>query len=584
MLTELSIRNLAVIESVRLDFHHGFHVLTGETGAGKSIIIDALSLIVGARGSAELVRYGKDKAEVEAMFDVPAWHPVWDTLVRLGIEAAKEEHLIIRRDITAGGKSSCRINGQLVNLTMLKEVGEWLVNIHGQHEHQSLIKAEQHIHWLDIFGGKPIQEAKSAYETAYDAYVRIRKQLKELKDSEKQTLQMQDLYKFQIEEISQAKLKIGEDESLAEEKRKLANAEKMYQNSSDSYDALYGTGRGLDCVRKAMQRLQDIASYDTAVLNPLLEQVQSAFYQLEDAAYQLRDYRDSIEFNSERIDEIEQRLDLIASFRRKYGDSVPDILAYLAKIESEWNALEHKEETIHGLERELQQTEKQLSQLALSLSTLRKAAAERLAAEIERELRDLQMERTKFGVRMERIPDGNGIEIEGSYVRITRQGCDSIEFMISANPGEPLRSLAKIASGGEMSRIMLAMKSIFAKVDRIPVLIFDEVDTGVSGRAAQAIAEKLALLSSECQVFSITHLPQVACMADAHYLIRKEVEGERTYTKVQDLSAEQRAQELARMLGGVEITETTLHHAEEMLRLADDQKAAHRNNKEPHKA
>lgn len=584
MLTELSIRNLAVIESVRLDFRRGFHVLTGETGAGKSIIIDALSLIAGARGSAELVRYGTEKAEVEAMFEVAAGHPVWDALSRIGIEAADDEPLIIRRDITASGKSTCRINGQLVNLTMLREVGEWLINIHGQHEHQSLLKAEQHIHWLDLFGGKPIHEAKIQYEQAYDEYVSLRKQLKEWKEEEKQALQMQDLYKFQIEEITKAKLKIGEDESLAEEKRKLANAEKMHQNISEAYEALYGSGRGLDAVRKAMQRLQDIVSYDSTSLNPLLEQVQSAFYQLEDAAYQLRDYRDTIEFNPARIDQIEQRLDLIASFRRKYGDTVADILAYLAKIESEWNALEHKEEMIREMERELAGCAARLSKLAAALSALRKAAAERLAAEIERELGELQMDRTKFAVRIDRVEEADGIDVEGTAVKLTRQGCDTIEFMISPNPGEPLRSLGKVASGGELSRIMLAMKSIFAQVDRIPVLVFDEVDTGVSGRAAQAIAEKMARLSADCQVFSITHLPQVACMADVHYLIRKEVEGERTFTRVQDLSRQERAEELARMLGGVEITETTLHHAVEMLALAEAQKAADRKESELRKA
>lgn len=573
MLVELTIRNLAVIESVRLGFHKGFHVLTGETGAGKSIIIDALSLIAGGRGSSELVRYGQDKAEIEALFDVPENHPVWEVLKRIGLEAAPEEQLVIRREINAQGKSISRINGQLVNLGMLREAGEWLVNIHGQHEHQSLLKAEAHIDWLDLFGGKAIADAKAAYLQSYETYTKLRKQLQELKEAGKQTLQMQDLYRFQVEEISEAKLKPGEDESLLEEKRKLGNAEKLFQNVNASYEALYGNGKGLDSIRKAVQKLQDIATYDKSVLQPMSEQVQSAFYQLEDAAYQLRDYRDQIEFNPARLDQIEDRLNLISSFRRKYGESVEDILAYLHQIQQELSILDHKEEKLEELEALIKEKRAACLALARQLSDLRRKAGLELAENIEFELKELHMERTKFHVSIVKTEDTSA---DGSSVRLTRQGMDQVEFLIAPNPGEPLRGLGKIASGGELSRIMLAMKSIFAKVDQIPVLVFDEVDTGVSGRAAQAIAERMARLSSDCQVFSITHLPQVACMADAHYYISKAVEEGRTFTKVRDLPLEERTEELARMLGGVEITETTLHHAKEMLSLAIAQKNAYR--------
>jgi DNA repair protein RecN (Recombination protein N) len=296
-------------------------------------------------------------------------------------------------------------------------------------------------------------------------------------------------------------------------------------------------------------------------LKPLLEQVQSAFYQLEDAAFQLRDYRDQIEFNPKRIDQIEQRLHLIASFRRKYGINVMEILQYLHKIQSELQLIENKDELLQQIQSEANAELKIATGFALVLSQQRQQSAAVLSAEIERELRDLQMERTRFSVRIERTED-----------KLTRNGCDQVEFLISANPGEPLRPMNKIASGGELSRIMLAMKSIFAKVDQIPVLVFDEVDTGVSGRAAQAIAEKLSLLSNECQVFSITHLPQVACMADAHYLIQKVVEGDRTFTQVEDLNIQGRINELSRMLGGVEVTDTTLEHAQEMLRMANQKK------------
>jgi DNA repair protein RecN (Recombination protein N) len=562
MLSHLSIRNLAVIESVQLSFRNGFQVLTGETGAGKSIVIDALTLIAGGRGSSEWVRYGCDKAEIEAMFEIARDHPVWAVLELIGITASSEESLVIRRDLTLQGKSTSRINGQLVNLTMLRQVGEWLVNIHGQHEHQSLLKADEHMGWLDAFGGEAIQTMKLQYQVSYDRYISLNKQLAELEETSKQALQMRDLYLFQVEEIKEADLKTNEDELLEEEKRKLSYAEKLFQNSSDAYDAIHSNKSGLDAINKSIQRLQEIAALDPSQLKPLLEQVQSAFYQLEDAAFQLRDYRDQIEFNPKRIDQIEQRLHLIASFRRKYGVNVTEILQYLHKIQSELELIENKDELLQQIQADANDEFKAASSLAILLSKQRQLSATALSEAIERELRDLQMERTRFSVRIERLEN-----------KLSRSGCDQVEFLISANPGEPLRSMSKIASGGELSRIMLAMKSIFAKVDRIPVLIFDEVDTGVSGRAAQAIAEKLSVLSNDCQVFSITHLPQVACMADAHYLIQKVVEGDRTFTHVEDLNAQGQVNELARMLGGVEITGTTLEHAGEMLRMANQKKS-----------
>lgn len=560
MLLEMTIRNLAVIEEVHLYCKKGFHVLTGETGAGKSIIIDALSLVAGGRSSTDLVRYGHDKASIEASFQVSEQHPVREILRGMGIEAAPEEHLIIRRDITVSGKSTSRINGQLVNLSMLKEVGEYLVNIHGQHEHQSLFKIEEHIRWLDTFGEQQIGPVKQAYQSIYDEYTNIRKQLQELQETSQQSLQMADLYRFQVEEISAAKLKPGEDEALLEERKKLSNAEKLYQNAAEAYDLLYG-GKGLDAISRAVQKLQDIAALDKASLEALVEQAQSAFYQLEDAAYQIRDYRDHIEFNPSRLDYIEQRLDTVSSLRRKYGDKITDILAYLHKIEQELDKIENKDEMLQQLQKQESAVKEKLQQAARLVSEKRELVASKLADEIVAELRDLQMERTQFKVH-----------IDSASERFTREGVDQVEFLISANPGEPMRSLSKIASGGEISRVMLALKSIFARVDQIPVLVFDEVDTGVSGRAAQAIAEKLSMLSRECQVFSITHLPQVACMSDVHFFIHKQTDGDRTFTRIDDLPIDGRIHELARMLGGVEVTDKTLQHAQEMLSLAEEKK------------
>ncbi|MFC3745719.1 DNA repair protein RecN [Paenibacillus sp. GCM10012306] len=573
MLETLSIRNLAVVEAVDVHFFPGFHVLTGETGAGKSIIIDALGLIAGGRGSADSIRYGCEKAEMEALFSLPDSHPVWETLERLGIQAQKEEHLIIRREITLQGKSTSRVNGQMVNLSMLREIGEQLVNIHGQHEHQNLLKAERHLGLLDTYGEPIIGPLKAVYQERYTAFAKVERELRELQESSQKAYQMLDLYRFQLEEISSAALKPGEDELLSEERVKLSHSEKMMDSVSGAYELLYDR-QGLESIGKVISRLEDAVRYDEKGLKSILEQLQSSYYQLEDAAFQLRDYREDIEFNPQRLEDIENRLDLITGLRRKYGDSVEQILAYYEQIHRETDLLENKDEYLEKLTVKRDKLLAVLMEAAGELTEARRICADDLATQVESELKDLQMERTSLKVSLETLEDPRGIEYQGQRIRLTRQGIDSAEFMISPNPGEPLRPLGKIASGGELSRIMLAMKSIFARTDAIPVLIFDEVDTGVSGRAAQSIADKLFKLSSSCQVFSITHLPQVACMADHQYLIRKKVEDERTMTEVEALSEDGRVKELARMLGGVEITEKTLHHAQEMLNLAGASKAA----------
>ncbi|WP_025717115.1 DNA repair protein RecN [Paenibacillus sp. 1-18] len=572
MLVTLSIRNLAVVEAVDVHFFKGFHVLSGETGAGKSIIIDALGLIAGGRGSADLVRYGCDKAEMEALFELPAKHPVWNTLEQQGIKANSEEHLLIRRELTVQGKSSSRINGQMVNLTMLREVGEQLVNIHGQHEHQSLLRADRHLALLDTFGDSVIGPVKAIYRERYNAFVKAEKEVRELQSSSQKAYQLLDMYRFQLEEIAAAELKLGEDELLAEERVKLSHSEKMMDGISGAYELLNGRG-GLDVINDVLSRLNDVQNYDSKSLQPIAEQIQSAFYQLEDAAFQLRSYREDIEFNPGKLHDVEQRLNQITGLQRKYGDSIEQILEYYSRIEQETDLLENKDERLEQLIAKRDQLLADLLEIAEELTEAREICAEELAEQVEQELKDLQMERTSLKVRIDPIEDPRGYEYKGLRVRPTKQGIDNAEFLISPNPGEPLRPLGKIASGGELSRIMLAMKSIFARHDQIPVLIFDEVDTGVSGRAAQSIAEKLYRLSSVCQVFSITHLPQVACMADHQYLIEKNVHDGRTMTQIEGLTEEGRVKELARMLGGVEITEKTLHHAQEMLNLAEGKKA-----------
>jgi len=558
MLAEISIRNLAIIEELRVTFARGFHVLTGETGAGKSIIIDALGLIAGGRGSSGLVRSGCEKAEIEALFDCKPEHPVWALLAELGIRHDASEYLLIRREITSSGKSAARVNGQLVNLSMLKDIGDLLVNIHGQHEHQSLLRVEKHLELLDAYGGEPVAAAKSAYAEAYARYRRAEEELKALSEGAQNALQMNDLYRFQADEIAAAALTEGEDDALEAERRKLANAEKLMDAVVRAYDALFGTGKALDLVSEASSRLEAISAYDPEKLKPLLEQVESAYYQLEDAAMQLRGYRDSMDFEPHRLDEVEDRLSRISALKRKYGATISDILKHYAFITGELAKTDNLDERLKRLEEELSLLRSRLEAEADRLTAARREAAARLSGEVEAQLRDLQMEKTRFAVWFE----------EGQERRFSPSGADRIEFRISANPGEPLQPLAKIASGGELSRIMLAIKTIFAALDDIPVLVFDEVDTGVSGRAAQAIAEKLANLSRHSQVFSVTHLPQVASMADAHYVIFKEIEGGRTYTRIHAVDGERRVEELARMLGGARVTETTLKHAREMIEMA----------------
>jgi DNA repair protein RecN (Recombination protein N) len=555
MLAQISIRNLAVIEQANIEFGSGLQVLTGETGAGKSIVIDAFGLVAGARGSAELVRHGAAKAEIEAMFELPDDHQVWRVLDELGIPADPSEPLLIRRELGAEGKSAIRVNGRMVTLAMLREIGDLLVNLNSQHEHQSLLKTDRHLEWLDQYAQSEIGPLKRQYQNTYAAYASARRELADLQQSVRQTLQMADLYRFQAEEIGSAKLVPGEDEALEQEKLRLSGGEKLMEAVSAVYEALNGGGQALEKIAGAVSRLSSVSRHDPARLEALVEQIQSAYYQLEDAAHELRAYRDGLEFDPARLDQVESRLAQIQSLKRKYGATIADILALHEKIRSDLETLETQDERIDELEKRVAALREALAEEAGALGKARRKAADRLAADIERHLKDLHMERTRFVVKFEQVECG-------------KDGADKVEFLISANPGEPPRPLAKIASGGELSRIMLALKSIFAAIDRIPVLVFDEVDTGVSGQAAQAISRKLADLAATCQVFSVTHLPQVASMADAHYLIYKEVAGDRTFTKVEALKDDARVHELARMLGGVEITETTIRHAREMIELA----------------
>ncbi|WP_026572572.1 DNA repair protein RecN [Bacillus sp. UNC438CL73TsuS30] len=556
MLSELSIKNFAIIEASSISFEKGLTVLTGETGAGKSIIIDAIHLLVGGRGSAEFVRHGEEKAEIEGLFQLDHdGHPCYLKAMEFGIDI-EEGMVVLRRDISRSGKSVCRINGKLVTISTLREIGSTLIDIHGQHEHQELMDETKHLSLLDQFGSEEIISSLREYQEVFHRYEHTLHKLKALSENEQQAAHRLDLIQFQLNEIQNANLKLNEDDELFEEKRKLGNFERVFEAIQSSYSALSGEQKGLDWISMVMGHLEDAAGLDTEYKD-LFEAVSNSFYQLEDAAHALRNEMDELEYDPQRLNEIEDRLNEINQLKRKYGKTIQEILEYAAKIEEEIETLQNKETHINKLEKELASIQKDLVLEAKQLTELRKKYAEKLTKLIHKELKDLYMAKTIFEIRFEK-----------DIKHFAKNGVDHIEFYLSTNPGEPLKPLSKIASGGELSRIMLALKSIFSKHQGVTSIIFDEVDTGVSGRIAQAIAEKIYKVAHSSQVLCISHLPQVAAMADTHLFISKVTKGGRTKTSVTPLKAEEKIKEIGRMISGVEITDLTKKHAEELLLMA----------------
>lgn len=563
MLLELTIRNFAVIKEITIPFQRGLTILTGETGAGKSILIDALGLLLGGRGSGDYIRHGCKKAEIEGLFEFEPNSPAAKILRENGIEF-DEQLVIVRRELTGNGKSLCRVNGRLIPQSIMKELGPWFITVHGQHEHQSLMQEDKHIQWLDSFGDEQIQPTLQEYGNLYHKYQQIRSELEYISTNEREMVQRMDMIRFQLKEIVEADLEPGEDEKMMAERKRLSGGEKMVKGLEDAYRSLSGEQKGVDWVGNALENLEPLLAFDET-LKEVHRSLEEAFYQIEEVARTLRQYRENVEFDPEKLILIESRLDEINRLKRKYGKSVDEILEYAAAIEDELESMENRESRMEELQKKARETALDLGIEARELSEIRKRVALQLAFLIERELKDLHMSRTQFEIAITRMEDPRGIDINGEKIRIHPKGIDQVEFMISPNPGEPLRPLARIASGGELSRIMLAMKTILAHAENIDTLIFDEVDTGVSGRTAQAIAEKLTRVARRRQVLCVTHLPQVASMADQHLQIVKHMGENETETKVHVLSHEEKIVELARMLGGVEVTEKTLEHAKEML-------------------
>lgn len=586
MLAELTITNFAIIDRVQLQLAPGFNVLTGETGAGKSIIVDALSQLLGSRADTTLIRAGVDRARIEGVFVLddlkrPALRPL---LQEYGLVDEDEslDTLILARTLYSAGRSTGRVNGRAVTIGVLREIGEKLVDIHGQSEHLSLKRVREHVDILDRYAG--LEAEREAVRRAVDDLRQVRRELQNLRQNERELAQRADLLAFQVNEISEAELKPGEEETLTTERTRLANAEKLMVDANAAYEALYrGSGRGasvVDQLGEAARLLSALERIDPS-LDELCQQAESLSYAAEDLARAVRAYRDEIEYNPTRQKQVEERLEQISHLKRKYGDSIEEILAHGEQAAQELEQITHSEERIEELEAEEDQLLHRVGDLAANLSAKRKEAGERLAAAIERELDELRMADAEFVVHLDRIEDKNGVPVDGARYAFDITGIDQVEFLISPNPGEPLRPLAKIASGGETARLMLALKSTLSAADATPTLIFDEIDVGIGGRVGEVVGRKLWGLTvhgtPEHQVICVTHLPQVAAFGDTHYQINKTVDGQRTVTRVQHLDDDARIEELTQMLGST--TDVTRQKAREMLSETEVSKSALREGK-----
>ena len=551
MLLEISIKNFAIIEEISLNFEKGMTVLTGETGAGKSIIIDAMNMMLGSRATTDVIRHGAPKAEIEGLFAVESNRHLTALFEEQGLEWTDE--LIIRREILQNGRSVSRINGQMVNLSVLKAVGQHLVDIHGQHDQEELMRPQLHITMLDEFGDAAFFQTKAAYRQTFEDYKRLRKQVVELQRNQQENKARIEMLEFQIAEIEAAALEVEEDVRLEQERQRLLNHKMIADTLTNAYTMLDAEEfSSLANVRSAMNDLESIEEYDPSY-KELSSQLSETFYALEDITKRLEDVVDGLEFDGNRLMQVESRLDLIHSITRKYGGQVKDVLEYLAQITKEYSLLTGSDLSSEDLEKELKRLEKSLVTLAQDLSDQRHDLAQALENEIQQELADLYMDKARFQVRF-------------SKAKFNREGNEAVEFYISTNPGEDFKPLVKVASGGELSRLMLAIKSAFSRKEGKTSIVFDEVDTGVSGRVAQAIAAKIHKIGQNGQVLAISHLPQVIAAADYQFYIEKISDEHSTVSTVRLLNREERIEEIAKMLAGEDLTEAARQQAEQLLK------------------
>ncbi len=562
MLRELRIKNLAVIEEVTVSFALGLNVLTGETGAGKSILLDALLLLSGARAQLDLIRSEADAAVVEAVFDPDPDGPIPAILAEAGLRT-EDGQLIIRRELTRSGRNRAFVNDSAVTVGLLERLGDHLVEIHGQHEHQRLMEPARQLDLLDRFASAEAARARVA--ALVEEWGQARAAQAELRLSELDLRQKEDLYRFQLSEIEAARLKPGEEEALKAERRRLQYSERLAEGLSQVMGYLYDDAQSAaSSVRRAAQLLGELAKIDPGLTGPL-PVLDSAQIHLEEAVSQLRPLRDRMVFDPERLEEIDARLDILTKLKRKYGESEEAILSHRDRIRAELDRMEHHEELLAATEARVARLAEDAGRESLALAELRREAAGRLERLIQRELRALGMEKARFTIALHRepaSPDGLGAGPDGW--RVTARGIDQVEFQLSTNPGEELKPLARVVSGGELSRTMLGMKVILAEADRIPAMIFDEVDAGIGGRVADRVGQTLAQTARHHQVLCVTHLSQIAAYAHHHLRVEKVVRGGKTRTRVDVLDDAGRVEELARMLGGEQVTETARRHAREI--------------------
>ena len=569
MITELRIQNFAIIANLSLTLDKGLIILTGETGAGKSIVLDAVELLLGGRADTTAIRSGARQAYVEGTFQLeaaiqPAVHAILESESLLD----DPDYLTLGREIRANGRSVARVNGRTVNVSLLKKLGQHLVDIHGQSEHLSLLNPKNHLPLLDRYAN--LDTLLAAYRQPYQQLQTVRRELAALKQSQRENARRADLLAFQIEEIEAARLQIGEEESLKQERDRLANAENISLYAQEALSLLdEGTPdapAAADLLGKASDALKHLIRFD-ASQETLAQELALTLENVSEIARTLRNYLDGIDHDPQRLAEIEERLDLISRLKRKYGDTIAEILAYHAEIRAELDAITNAEEKQDALVKEEQRLLQTLTKQAQTLSQKRQAAAKKLAAAIEKELGDLRMEQARFGVDFAVQPQEDGLPLpDGQSVAFTAAGYDRVQFLIAPNPGEGLKPMAKIASGGETSRLMLALKNVLAQADKVPTLIFDEIDQGIGGRLGFIVGEKLWQLGKHHQILCVTHLPQLAAFGTQHYHVAKQVQDGRTNTPITLLHGEARLLELAQMLGG--ISESTLQSAHELLQNA----------------
>ena len=550
MLLEISIKNFAIIEAISLNFEKGMTVLTGETGAGKSIIIDAMNMMLGARAATDVIRHGAPKAEIEGLFSVENSRSLQELFEEQGLELGDE--IIIRREILQNGRSVSRVNGQMVNLSVLRAIGQHLVDIHGQHDQEELMRPQLHIQMLDEFGDAAFFELKQAYQTSFDAYRKMRKQVLEVKKNQQEHKSRIEMLEFQMAEIEAVNLQSGEDISLNQERDKLLNHKNIADTLTNAYTMLDNEEfSSLANVRSAMNDMESIEEYDPEY-REISSSLSETYYVLEDTTKRLEDIIEDLDFDGNRLMQVENRLDLLNTITRKYGGTVDEVLLYFTKITDEYNLLTGNNLSSEDMEAELKKLEVNLVALASQLASARHDLAQQLEAEIKQELQDLYMEKAQFQVRF-------------SKGKFSREGNETVEFYISTNPGEDFKPLVKVASGGELSRLMLAIKSAFSRKEGKTSIVFDEVDTGVSGRVAQAIAQKIHKIGQNGQVLAISHLPQVIAIADYQFFIEKISDEHSTVSTVRLLTLEERVEEVAKMLAGENVTEAALTQARELL-------------------